>query len=49
LGFENEAKTMFEWAVQYNPGNKFAKSGLLKVNQSLGYTDFHNTLADDYN
>jgi len=49
MGFENEAKTMFEWAVQYNPGNKFAKAGLQKTNQALGYTDYHNTLADDFN
>jgi tetratricopeptide (TPR) repeat protein len=49
MGFENEAKTMFEWAVQYNPGNKFARAGLQKANTALGYTDYHNTLADDFN
>ena len=41
---EEEAKTMFEWAIKNNPGNLFAVSGLAKVNRDLGLEESHNNL-----
>ena len=35
-GKSKEAKTMFEWAVIYNPGNIFARERILKLNAVLG-------------
>ena len=42
---EEEAKTMFEWAIKNNPGNLFAVSGLAKVNKDLGLEANHNNLV----
>lgn len=42
---EEEAKTMFEWAIKHNPGNLFAVSGLAKVNRDLGLAESHNNLV----
>ncbi|MCF6270660.1 MAG: hypothetical protein L3J41_13180 [Melioribacteraceae bacterium] len=42
---EDEAKTMFEWAIKNNPGNLFAVSGLAKVNRDLGLAESHNNLV----
>ncbi len=42
---EEEAKTMFEWAIKNNPGNLFAVSGLTKVNRDLGLEENHNNLV----
>jgi len=42
---EEEAKTMFEWAIKNNPGNLFAVSGLAKVNRDLGLAESHNNLV----
>lgn len=42
---EEEAKTMFEWAIKNNPGNLFAVSGLAKVNRDLGLEENHNNLV----
>ena len=42
---EEEAKTMFEWAIKNNPGNLFALSGLAKVNRDLGLEANHNNLV----
>jgi tetratricopeptide (TPR) repeat protein len=42
---EEEAKTMFEWAIKNNPGNLFAVSGLAKVNRDLGLEESHNNLV----
>jgi tetratricopeptide (TPR) repeat protein len=44
---DEEAKIMFEWALDLNSGNKFAASGLTKVNQSLGLPASHNSLEAD--
>lgn len=41
---EEEAKTMFEWAIKNNPGNLFAVSGLTKANRDLGLEENHNNL-----
>jgi Tfp pilus assembly protein PilF len=41
---DQNAKTMFEWAVKNNPENKFAVSGLEKSNTNLGLDADHNTL-----
>jgi tetratricopeptide (TPR) repeat protein len=41
---EEEAKTMFEWAIKNNPGNLFAVSGLAKANRDLGLEENHNNL-----
>ncbi|MBU0472741.1 MAG: hypothetical protein KKF62_01120 [Bacteroidetes bacterium] len=41
---EEEAKTMFEWAIKNNPGNLFAVSGLAKANRDLGLQENHNNL-----
>lgn len=40
---DNEAKEMFEWALVHNPNNKFAESGLQKVNTALGFEKDHNS------
>ncbi len=42
---EEEAKTMFEWAIKNNPGNLFAVSGLAKVNRDLGLEANHSNLV----
>lgn len=42
---EEEAKTMFEWAIKNNHGNLFAVSGLAKVNRDLGLQENHNNLV----
>ena len=42
---EEEAKTMFEWAIKNNPGNLFAVSGLAKANRELGLEESHNNLV----
>lgn len=42
---EEEAKTMYEWAIKNNPGNLFAISGLSKVNKDLGLEATHNNLV----
>jgi tetratricopeptide (TPR) repeat protein len=44
---DEEAKMMFEWALDLNSQNEFAKSGLVKVNQSLGLPNYHNSLEID--
>lgn len=41
---EEEAKIMYEWAVDSNPINQFAVKGLEKVNRALGLPPNHNTL-----
>ena len=41
---DDEAKVMFEWAVDNNSENVFALSGLEKVNKNLGLPTDHNTL-----
>jgi tetratricopeptide (TPR) repeat protein len=41
---DQEAKVMFEWALDNNPQNQFAIGGLAKVNTSLGLPESHNTL-----
>lgn len=44
---DEEAKIMFEWAVDSNPNNQFALSGLAKVNRGAGLPEYHNTLNID--
>lgn len=44
---DEEAKMMFEWALDLNSNNEFAKNGLVKVNQSLALPNFHNSLEID--
>lgn len=44
---DEEAKIMFEWALDLNKQNEFAKNGLTKVNQSLGLPNYHNSLEVD--
>ncbi len=39
-----ESKTMYEWALKNNQTNHFAKSGLGKVNEELGFSVDHSTL-----
>lgn len=41
---DEEAKIMFEWALDLNSKNEFAKAGLIKVNKTLGLPNFHNTM-----
>lgn len=41
---DQEAKTMFEWAVKNDPQNQFALNGLEKVNLQLGLPAGHSTL-----
>jgi GT2 family glycosyltransferase/glycosyltransferase involved in cell wall biosynthesis len=38
------AKTMFEWAVKNDPSNKNALELLCRVNLSLGFEEYHNSL-----
>lgn len=45
---DDEAKIMYEWAIDNNPLNQFAINGLTKVNKRLGLPDNHNTLNIDY-
>ncbi|WKZ70200.1 MAG: hypothetical protein QY331_02880 [Melioribacteraceae bacterium] len=44
---DEEAKIMFEWALDLNSDNEFARNGLTKVNNSLGLHSHHNSLVDD--
>lgn len=44
---DEEAKIMYEWALDLNSQNEFAKNGLAKVNQSLGLPNYHNSLEVD--
>lgn len=44
---DEEAKIMYEWALDLNSKNEFAKNGLVKVNQSLGLPNYHNSLEVD--
>ena len=41
---DQEAKIMFEWAIDNNPFNIFAIAGLAKANRSLGLPDDHDSL-----
>lgn len=41
---DEEAKVMFEWALDLNSKNEFARAGLVKVNKTLGLPNFHNTM-----
>ena len=43
-GKDNEAKTMYEFAVKNNPDNQYAVTGLVKVNKILNLPDLHNTV-----
>ena len=43
-GKDNEAKTMYEFAVKNNPDNQYAVTGLVKVNKILNLPDMHNTV-----
>ena len=44
-GMKNEAKSMFEWAVNNEPDNKAAESNLSKINSELGFPASHNSLV----
>ena len=44
-GKDQEAKTMFEYALKYEPRNTFAIAGLKKANKSLGLQENDNTLT----
>ena len=46
-GKDEEAKVMFEWALDLNSDNRFAENGLARVNQSLGLPKTHNSLEAD--
>lgn len=41
----NEAKTMFEWAVKNNPENQTAVNALSKANRKMGFAANHNSLV----
>ena len=41
---DKEAKRMYEWAVKNNTENKFAVTGLAKVNRELHLNESHNSL-----
>lgn len=41
---DTESKIMFEWAIDFNPLNQFAISGLAKVNKNMLLPPNHNTL-----
>jgi len=43
---DKESKTMFQFAVQHDPHNEFAVSGLKKVNEALGLETTNNTLEE---
>jgi len=43
---DEEAKIMFEWSLDLNPKNEFARAGLIKVNKSLALPNFHNTMEE---
>ncbi len=45
-GKDEEAKTMYEYAVKNNPDNPYAVSGLEKVNKILDHPEIHNTLLN---
>lgn len=45
-GFEQEAKTMFEFAAVYDSNDEIAREGLARVNRSLGLPYDHNTLLE---
>ena len=44
MGRDNEAKTMFEWAIVNNEKNHFARERLKKINRELGLPEDDNTL-----
>ncbi|MGE5458632.1 MAG: glycosyltransferase, partial [Methanococcaceae archaeon] len=44
-GFVQEAKTMFEWAVQNDPVSSGAKNRLAKANRELGLRDDHSAVG----
>lgn len=44
---DQEAKTMYEWAVKNDPQNSFALNGLAKVNKALGHPEMHNSLISE--
>lgn len=46
-GRDKESKMMFEWAVQNDPRNAFAKGGLEKVNRILNMPPDHNSLSGE--
>ncbi|MDP1995334.1 MAG: hypothetical protein Q8K40_08835, partial [Ignavibacteria bacterium] len=43
-GKDEEAKTMYEWAVKNDPNNQIALKGLNKINEVLGMERNHNSL-----
>jgi len=43
------SKTMYEWAVLYNPDNEKAVKGLATVNELLGFYSEHNSLVQETN
>lgn len=43
-GKDEEAKTMYEWAVKNDPNNQIALKGLNKINEVLGMEHNHNSL-----
>ncbi|MGE5406732.1 MAG: glycosyltransferase [Methanosarcina sp.] len=44
---DQEAKTMYEWAVKNDPQNSFAINGLAKVNKAMGHPEMHNSLISE--
>lgn len=46
-GMKQEAKSMFEWAVNNEPANNAAKSNLSKINSELGFPANHNSLIEN--
>lgn len=46
-GFDAPAKTLYEWAVKYEPHNKRAVQGLAKVNAELNLPPDDNSLLTD--
>ena len=46
-GNDKKAKTMFEWGIKNNPANEFARQGLAKVNQNLGFEETHNSIDEE--
>jgi tetratricopeptide (TPR) repeat protein len=41
---DQEAKVLYEWALDNNPMNQLASAGLAKINKNLGLPENHNTL-----
>lgn len=44
---KEEAKQMFEWALNNDPENQMAKNALANINKELGFKDDHNSLQKD--